>query len=156
MSRPKVVLVAAESDRTKRNLLLKRQSCVEHTQIYDCVSALGVVNDTEAPFEYRSATHTLSLDTDVWILGFPCKDLSVLNPRPVAFDHSSCGTSSQVFFKSMSALKMRKPKLVVIENVLGMLRRRQGQPASAWTIVPSDGNISTFFAKAYRCFSLER
>jgi DNA (cytosine-5)-methyltransferase 1 len=72
---------------------------------------------------------TLSAETipsaDVWCGGFPCQDLSVA--RGSNGRHGLSGTRSGLFFKLAELAVKKRPKVILIENVHGLLNSNNGK-----------------------------
>lgn len=64
-------------------------------------------------------------DTDVWCGGFPCQDLSVA--RGARGRHGLNGSRSGLFFHLVALAKKKKPRVVLIENVHGLLNSNNGK-----------------------------
>lgn len=63
-------------------------------------------------------------DADVWAGGFPCQDISLARMGPRSGLH---GSQSGLFFEFARLLEARRPKVVVLENVAGLLSSNQGR-----------------------------
>lgn len=63
-------------------------------------------------------------DCDVWCGGFPCQDLSVASGSNGR--HGLKGARSGLFFQLARLAKDKKPKVILIENVHGLLNSNQG------------------------------
>lgn len=64
-------------------------------------------------------------DADVWCGGFPCQDLSVA--RGSRGRHGLNGSRSGLFFQFASLAKKKKPRIILIENVHGLLNSNDGK-----------------------------
>ena len=64
-------------------------------------------------------------DVDVWCGGFPCQDLSVA--RGSRGRHGLKGSRSGLFFRFVALAKVKKPKVILLENVHGLLNSNQGR-----------------------------
>ena len=62
---------------------------------------------------------------DVWCGGFPCQDLSVA--RGSLRRHGLNGSRSGLFFKFAELAQKKKPSVIVIENVHGLLNSNDGK-----------------------------
>ena len=62
---------------------------------------------------------------DVWCGGFPCQDLSVA--RGSNGRHGLNGARSGLFFKLAELATSKKPKVILIENVHGLLNTNNGK-----------------------------
>jgi DNA (cytosine-5)-methyltransferase 1 len=62
---------------------------------------------------------------DVWCGGFPCQDVSVA--RGSKGRDGLKGKNSGLFFEFADKIKVQKPKVILIENVLGLLSSHNGQ-----------------------------
>lgn len=63
-------------------------------------------------------------DADVWCAGFPCQDVSLANQgKRVGID----GERSGLFFRFAKLVVQRKPKIIVLENVIGLLNSNEGE-----------------------------
>lgn len=62
---------------------------------------------------------------DVWCGGFPCQDLSVA--RGSNGRHGLSGARSGLFFKLAALAATKKPKVILIENVHGLLNSNDGK-----------------------------
>lgn len=63
-------------------------------------------------------------DSDIWAGGFPCQDISLARMGPRSGLH---GSQSGLFFEFARLLEARRPKVVVIENVAGLLSSNEGR-----------------------------
>ncbi|EAQ96087.2 DNA cytosine methyltransferase [Congregibacter litoralis] len=64
-------------------------------------------------------------DANLWCGGFPCQDVSVARgskPR-----HGLKGKNSGLFFPFAELIEKKKPRVLLIENVLGLLSSHNGQ-----------------------------
>lgn len=64
-------------------------------------------------------------DADIWCGGFPCQDLSVASGGSNGRQGLK-GARSGLFFKLMHLAKEKKPKVILIENVHGLLNSNKG------------------------------
>ncbi|CCK78581.1 DNA cytosine methyltransferase [Desulfobacula toluolica] len=64
-------------------------------------------------------------DADVWCGGFPCQDVSVA--RGWLGRDGLKGKNSGLFYPFLSLIKKRLPKVVIIENVTGLLNSHGGK-----------------------------
>lgn len=64
-------------------------------------------------------------DADVWCGGFPCQDLSVA--RGSNGRHGLNGARSGLFFRLSELAKIKKPRVILIENVHGLLNSNNGK-----------------------------
>ena len=62
---------------------------------------------------------------DVWCAGFPCQDLSVA--RGALERHGLNGSRSGLFFRLVALAKKKRPKVILIENVHGLLSSNNGK-----------------------------
>ncbi len=62
---------------------------------------------------------------DVWCAGFPCQDLSVA--RGALERHGLNGSRSGLFFRLVALAKKKRPKVILIENVHGLLSSNDGR-----------------------------
>jgi DNA (cytosine-5)-methyltransferase 1 len=58
---------------------------------------------------------------DILVGGFPCQDVSVAGKR-----EGLCGARSGMFFEIIRILREKQPRIVLIENVRGLLSSNQG------------------------------
>ncbi|CAM5784197.1 DNA cytosine methyltransferase [Cellulomonas persica] len=63
-------------------------------------------------------------DADIWAGGFPCQDISLARMGPRSGLH---GSQSGLFFEFARLLEARRPKVVVLENVAGLLSSNEGR-----------------------------
>jgi DNA (cytosine-5)-methyltransferase 1 len=63
-------------------------------------------------------------DAEIWAGGFPCQDISLARMGPRSGLH---GSQSGLFFEFARLLEARRPKVVVLENVAGLLSSNQGR-----------------------------
>ncbi|WP_235477880.1 MULTISPECIES: DNA cytosine methyltransferase [unclassified Frigoribacterium] len=63
-------------------------------------------------------------EADVWAGGFPCQDISLARMGPRS---GLNGNQSGLFFEFARLLEARRPEVVVIENVAGLLSSNQGR-----------------------------
>lgn len=64
-------------------------------------------------------------DSEVWCGGFPCQDLSVATGSKGR--HGLNGSRSGLFFRFSELAKIRKPRVILIENVYGLLSSNKGR-----------------------------
>lgn len=64
-------------------------------------------------------------NAEVWCGGFPCQDLSVA--RGSNGRHGLNGSRSGLFFRLADLAKKKKPRVILIENVHGLLNSNKGQ-----------------------------
>ncbi len=64
-------------------------------------------------------------DAEIWCGGFPCQDLSVA--RGSLGRHGLNGSRSGLFFKLAELAKRKRPRVILIENVHGLLNSNNGQ-----------------------------
>lgn len=64
-------------------------------------------------------------EADIWCGGFPCQDLSVA--RGSKGRHGLNGSRSGLFFRFASLAQKKKPRVILIENVHGLLNSNDGQ-----------------------------
>ena len=64
-------------------------------------------------------------EADVWCGGFPCQDLSVA--RGSLGRHGLNGSRSRLFFRFASLAETKRPRVIVIENVHGLLNSNDGK-----------------------------
>lgn len=63
-------------------------------------------------------------DAEIWCGGFPCQDLSVASGTPRA---GLNGSRSGLFLKFAELIQAKKPKVVLLENVTGLLNSNDGR-----------------------------
>ena len=64
-------------------------------------------------------------DAEIWCGGFPCQDLSVA--RGSRGRHGLNGSRSGLFFRLSVLAKKKKPRVILIENVQGLLSSNDGK-----------------------------
>lgn len=64
-------------------------------------------------------------DAEVWCGGFPCQDLSVA--RGSKGRHGLNGSRSGLFFRLSKLAEIKKPRVILIENVHGLLNSNNGK-----------------------------
>lgn len=64
-------------------------------------------------------------DSDVWVGGFPCQDISLARGR-LGRDGLQ-GTRSGLFHRFAELVELRKPQVVLLENVAGLLNSNKGR-----------------------------
>jgi len=62
---------------------------------------------------------------EVWCAGFPCQDLSVA--RGSKGRHGLNGSRSGLFFQLLKLAEIKKPRVILIENVHGLLSSNKGK-----------------------------
>lgn len=67
---------------------------------------------------------------DVWTAGFPCQDLSLAR-TPHGKRSGLSGTRSGLFYTFFELLAARKPRVVLLENVAGLLNSHKGADFNA-------------------------
>ena len=66
----------------------------------------------------------ISTDASVWCAGFPCQDVSLASQgKRAGLD----GDRSGLFFSFTDLIGKRKPRFVVLENVIGLLNSNKGE-----------------------------
>lgn len=65
-------------------------------------------------------------DAEVWTAGFPCQDLSLAR-TPHGKRSGLKGAQSGLFYTFLDLLSVRKPKVVLLENVAGLLSSHKGK-----------------------------
>lgn len=63
-------------------------------------------------------------DADVWTAGFPCQDVSLA--RGNHGRNGLKGAHTSLFFKLMELVEVKKPKVILLENVVGLLNSHRG------------------------------
>lgn len=63
-------------------------------------------------------------DADIWTAGFPCQDVSLA--RGIHGRHGLKGTHTSLFFRLMELVEERLPKVLLLENVVGLLNSHRG------------------------------
>ncbi len=63
--------------------------------------------------------------SDIWCGGFPCQDVSVA--RGSKGREGLNGKNSGLFYPFLELIKARKPKILLLENVVGLLSSHNGQ-----------------------------
>ena len=63
-------------------------------------------------------------DADVWTAGFPCQDVSLA--RGNHGRNGLKGNHTSLFFELMRLVEAKRPKVLLLENVLGLLNSHQG------------------------------
>lgn len=64
-------------------------------------------------------------ESDIWCGGFPCQDVSVA--RGSKGRDGLKGKNSGLFYPFLELIKARKPKVLLLENVVGLLSSHNGQ-----------------------------
>ncbi len=64
-------------------------------------------------------------ESDIWCGGFPCQDVSVA--RGSKGRDGLKGKNSGLFFPFLELIRKRKPKVLLLENVVGLLSSHNGQ-----------------------------
>jgi DNA (cytosine-5)-methyltransferase 1 len=64
-------------------------------------------------------------DAEVWCAGFPCQDVSVA--RGGQGRYGLKGKNSGLFYPFLALIKQKRPQVVVLENVTGLLNSHRGQ-----------------------------
>ncbi|HVA66622.1 MAG TPA: DNA (cytosine-5-)-methyltransferase [Elusimicrobiota bacterium] len=64
-------------------------------------------------------------DAEIWCGGFPCQDLSVA--RGSLARHGLNGSRSGLFFRLAALAQKKKPRVIVMENVHGLLNSNNGK-----------------------------
>lgn len=63
-------------------------------------------------------------EADLWAGGFPCQDISLARMGP---RNGLQGSQSGLFFEFARLLEARRPKIVILENVAGLLSSNEGR-----------------------------
>lgn len=69
-------------------------------------------------------------EADVWVAGFPCQDLSLAR-TPHGERNGLKGSQSGLFYTFLDLLSTRKPPVVLLENVAGLLNSHKGADFNA-------------------------
>ena len=86
--------------------------------------------DPDGPFKNGDITqrdNSKLPDIDLYISGFPCQSFSSMGKRMGLKD-----TRGNVFFSCIDVIKKKKPQMVVLENVRGLLSNDKGR---TWEII---------------------
>lgn len=75
--------------------------------------------------DIRSLRASDIADADVWTAGFPCQDVSLA--RGNHGRNGLTGNHTSLFFALAKLLEVKKPKVVLLENVVGLLNSHKGQ-----------------------------
>jgi DNA (cytosine-5)-methyltransferase 1 len=75
--------------------------------------------------DIRSLTASEIPDAEVWTAGFPCQDVSLA--RGNHGRNGLTGNHTSLFFALTDLLKAKKPEVVLLENVVGLLNSHRGQ-----------------------------
>ena len=96
-------------------------------EINRCCQAVLKRHWPRAPFDDDISTTTPeSVPTaDVWCAGFPCQDLSVA--RGAQERQGLNGSQSGLFFQLVALVKKKRPLVLLIENVHGLLSSNDGR-----------------------------
>lgn len=79
--------------------------------------------------DISTAEPKLIPEADIWCGGFPCQDLSVA--RGSLGRHGLNGSRSGLFFRFAALAEKKKPRVIVIENVHGLLNSNDGKDFAA-------------------------
>ena len=63
-------------------------------------------------------------DADVWTAGFPCQDVSLARGKHQR--NGLTGAHTSLFFKLMELAEVKRPKVILLENVVGLLNSHKG------------------------------
>lgn len=63
-------------------------------------------------------------DADIWTAGFPCQDVSLA--RGNHGRNGLKGSHTSLFFRLMTLVEAKKPKVLLLENVVGLLNSHKG------------------------------
>jgi len=63
-------------------------------------------------------------DADIWTAGFPCQDVSLA--RGNHGRNGLKGAHTSLFFRLMELVEVKKPKVILLENVVGLLNSHKG------------------------------
>lgn len=69
-------------------------------------------------------------EADIWTAGFPCQDLSLAR-TPHGKRNGLKGVQSGLFYTFLEHLSMHRPRVVLLENVAGLLNSHKGADFSA-------------------------
>lgn len=64
-------------------------------------------------------------DADIWTAGFPCQDVSLA--RGNHGRNGLKGAHTSLFFRLMELVEAKKPKVLLLENVVGLLNSHKGR-----------------------------
>lgn len=81
--------------------------------------------DAKLADDIRTLMPDIIPESDVWTAGFPCQDVSLARGN-----HGRSGLKgnhTSLFFKLMGLVDVRRPRVLVLENVVGLLNSHQGR-----------------------------
>ena len=91
-----------------------------------CISVLGHHwPDVQRASDIRMLDPSDIPETTVWCGGFPCQDVSVA--RGAKGRDGLNGKNSGLFYPFLELIKAKRPKVLVLENVVGLLNSHNGQ-----------------------------
>ena len=122
MATPPVVhYIAAESDPAKRSLLQQRPP-----QRPLLAHLFGDIRGLTGPCWDHLEQRYVTIDSmDLMVAGFPCVDVSPLKFNQVPFRADAVGATANVFHALLPLVDAWQPSVILLENVLGVLKRRK-------------------------------
>lgn len=107
-------------------------------------------NIGHVPFgDITTLDFTLLPDTDIIVGGFPCPAFSKAGQaknrslgRGVGFDHP---VSGQMFFHLLNAIKTKRPRAILLENVANLLTHDKGR---TWQVIQSELEEAGYYIDA--------
>ena len=122
MATPPVVrYIAAESDPAKRSLLQQRP-----LQRPALTHLFGDVRGLPGPcWDFISRGYVTVQHVDLMVAGFPCVDFSLLKREQVPFQAGHGSSTADVFHALLALVDTWKPAAILLENVVGVLKRRK-------------------------------
>ena len=79
---------------------------------------------TKLESDIRKLTPSEMPDADIWTAGFPCQDVSLA--RGNHGRNGLKGAHTSLFFRLMELVEVKKPKVILLENVVGLLNSHKG------------------------------
>lgn len=81
--------------------------------------------DVPCDKDIREVKHNDLPEADIWCGGFPCQDVSIA--RSWRGRDGLKGKNSGLFYPFLELISKKKPKVVILENVMGLLNSHNGE-----------------------------
>ncbi|CAE7255640.1 hpaIIM, partial [Symbiodinium sp. KB8] len=90
-------------------------------------------------------------DLDIYVAGFPCKDFSMLNSNRPCLE----GPHAETFHGVVNYIRQHKPATYVLENVVGLLSKKDGDDAPISDIMGILRAVPHYVVRYWRVNSLD-
>lgn len=95
--------------------------CEHKEKIAKAYSIIHQIPESKNLGDIEKVDETQLADFDLMTVGFPCQDVSSLGNQQGFFNKDGSLTRSGLFYEAMRIARAKKPRLIVLENVRGLL-----------------------------------